>query len=294
MVIVVDLISYPIKGCAGIPLTESLLTPAGLAYDRSFMVVSEDGVFRSQRREPLLAVVRPEISADGERLTLTAPGMTPLPIAVDSHSAPRAVEMFDKPYRGIDQGPDAAAWFSELLGAPSRLVRVPRDHGRVTDGWIPGTAGYADSGALLMLSRASLDELGRRLRAAGSPSLPMDRFRPNVVVDTRSAEAASAAGAAEAADLADLTEPHWEDRARRVRAGNAELGYLKLAVRCAVTMVDQTRGVKAGPEPLRTLAHYRRTTAGGIVFGTKFSVVRPGKLAVGDEVTVTEWGASEA
>ncbi|WFB09342.1 MOSC N-terminal beta barrel domain-containing protein [Streptomyces sp. LX-29] len=282
MVKVVDLISYPIKGCAGIPLTESLLTPAGLAYDRSFMVVSEDGVFRSQRREPLLAVVRPEISADGERLTLNAPGMTPLRIAVDSHSAPRAVEMFDKPYRGIDQGPDAAAWFSELLGAPSRLVRVPRDHGRVTDGWIPGTAGYADSGALLVLSRASMDELDRRLRAAGSPSLPMDRFRPNVVVDTRSA------------DPVELAEPHWEDRARRVLAGNAELGYLKLAVRCAVTMVDQTRGVKAGPEPLRTLAHYRRTAAGGIVFGTKFSVVRPGKLAVGDEVTVTEWGASEA
>ncbi|MFB4316079.1 hypothetical protein [Actinomadura sp. 21ATH] len=59
------------------------------------------------------------------------------------------------------------------------------------------------------------------------------------------------------------------------------------AARGAVTMVDRRRGAKAGPEPLRTLAAYRRADGGGVAFGAEFSVVRPGALAVGDGFRVT-------
>lgn len=83
---------------------------------------------------------------------------------------------------------------------------------------------------------------------------------------------------------------HAEDRARRITIGVAELGYAKLAVRCAVTLVEQEVGARRGPDPLRTLAGYRRAASGGVVFGAKFSVLRPGKLSVGDEVFVQEWG----
>jgi uncharacterized protein len=102
----------------------------------------------------------------------------------------------------------------------------------------------------------------------------MSRFRPNIVID-------------------GWRKPHLEDRARHVRAGNAELGYAKLAIRCAVTLVDQDGGVKAGPEPIRTLATYRRAPGGGVAFGAKFSVLRTGKLTVGDEVTVLSWAEPE-
>lgn len=74
---VVELSYYPVKGCAGTSVREALLTPAGLAHDRSFMVVSEESVYRTQRRDPLLAVVRPLITPDGGHLTLTAPGAEP-------------------------------------------------------------------------------------------------------------------------------------------------------------------------------------------------------------------------
>ncbi|MGP3927082.1 MOSC domain-containing protein [Streptomyces sp. 8N616] len=278
MAVVVELISYPVKGCAGTSMTESLLTEAGLAYDRSFMVVGANGVFRSQRRDPRLAVIRAAVSAGGERLTLRAPGADVLRVDVDLTSARRDVELFGTPYKGIDQGGAAAEWLSEVLGAPSRLVRVPPEHDRVTDGWTPGTSGYADSSPVHVISRATLDGLNQRLaqadgRADRSP-LPMTRFRPNIVID-------------------GWDEPHMEDRARRISIGNAELGYAKLAIRCAVTLVDQQTGAKAGPEPLRTLATYRRAAEGGVAFGTKFSVLRPGKLAVGDEVSVSSWSDSE-
>lgn len=144
----------------------------------------------------------------------------------------------------------------------------------MTDGWTPGTSGYADSSPVHVLSRSSLEALNRRIEAGGGRRLRMARFRPNIVID-------------------GWDEPHREDRIRRMSVGNAELGYAKPAIRCAVTMVDQRSGARTGPEPLRMLAAYRRTAEGGVAFGSKFSVLRSGKLAVGDDVTVTAWGNSQ-
>jgi uncharacterized protein len=271
---IVELNYYPVKGCAGTLVGDAVLTPAGLVHDRSFMVVNEDGVFRSQRQVPRMALIRPELSAGGERLTLRAAGVDVLHTDVDLTPARCDVELHGVPYQGIDQGDAVAGWLSEVLSAPSRLVRVPPEHGRVTTGQTPGTAGYADSQPLLVTSLVSLDLLNERIAQRGGEALPMNRFRPNVVVG-------------------GWDEPHIEDRARRISIGDAELGYAKLAGRCVVTTVDQESGTKVGPEPLRTLNDYRRTAAGGVAFGVKLAVVRPGKLSVGDEVIVSSWGEPE-
>ncbi|MEV7600795.1 MOSC N-terminal beta barrel domain-containing protein [Kitasatospora sp. NPDC089797] len=297
MATVTELRYYPVKGCAGVRVEQAELTRAGLAHDRVFMVVDEEGGFRSQRRDPLLATVRPTVAEGGGRLRLAAPGVEPVALAVDTEGPRREVRLFGTPYRAVDQGEEAAAWFSQVLGSPSRLVRVPPEHDRVADGLTPGTSGFADSSAVHLLSRATLDDFHARAAGAGAP-LPVERFRPNLVVD-------------------GWSEPHTEDLLRRFTVGGAgadaeppagpgadldrepgaepgaELGYTKLAIRCSVTLVDQTTGAKAGPEPLRTLARYRRATAGGVAFGSKFSVLRPGTLRVGDALTVSAWGPSE-
>ncbi|MCX4601904.1 MOSC N-terminal beta barrel domain-containing protein [Streptomyces anulatus] len=290
MATVVDLFTYPVKGCAGTPLDSTHLTPAGLAHDRSFMVVSTDGVYRTQRRDPRLALVRPTISADGGRLSLASAdpgsdGSGRVHVAVTTSAPRRDVDLFGATFQGIDQGEEAAAWLSDFLGVPSRLVRVPPEHDRKTDGLTPGTSGYADSSAVHLLSRASLTHLHARMAGRGAPPLAMDRFRPNIVIDRQPEER-------HGEDWASA--PHAEDRIRRMAIGAVGLGYAKLAVRCAVTLVDQEAGARGGPEPLRTLADYRRAPGGGVVFGAKFSVVRPGKLSVGDEVAVEEWGEAEA
>ncbi|MFD7325440.1 MOSC domain-containing protein [Streptomyces sp. NPDC059875] len=284
---VMDLICYPVKGCAGTSMSDALLTPAGLAHDRSFMVISEDGVYRTQRRHPRLALIRPAVSTDGTRLTLDSADDTDrygtVRLDVATSGPRRDVDLFGAAFKGIDQGDDAAAWFSEFLATPSRLVRVPPEHDRVADGLTPGRSGYADSSAVHMLSRASLTLLNRRMAERGAPPLSMNRFRPNIVVDSRHGH--------DSDDWAAV--PHAEDRARRITIGGAELGFAKLAVRCAVTLVEQEAGARRGPEPLRTLASYRRASSGGVVFGAKFSVVQPGKLSVGDEVVVQDWGKAE-
>ncbi|WP_079408476.1 MOSC domain-containing protein [Streptomyces sp. 3211] len=269
-----QLLCYPVKGCSGVAMQEAELTLAGLKNDRIFMVVDEEGVYRTQRRDPLLARIIPSIELGGQRLTLQFPGAGDVDVDVRTSGPQCEVNLFGAPFRGIDQGNAVAGWLTEILGAPRRLVRVPQDHKRVTDGRIPGTSGFADSSAIHLLSQTTLDSLNARITDRGKAPAPTDRFRPNIVVG-------------------GWADPHTEDRAHRIVIGDAELGYAKLAIRCAVTMVDQQSGTRDGPEPLRSLADYRRAPGGGVALGTKMAVLRPGKLSVGDDVSVRLWGEPE-
>ncbi|EWC64272.1 Flavodoxin reductases (ferredoxin-NADPH reductases) family 1 [Actinokineospora spheciospongiae] len=255
---VAGLNTFPVKGCAPVPLTRARVGAAGLEHDRAWMVTDPDGTFRSQRRDPRLALVHPRVADDV--LILSAPDAPVIEVEVDDHAPARPVTLFGEPFRGIDQGDPAADWLTRVLGRPSRLVRVPPDHDRAPTGLTPGTSGYADSSAVHLLGLASHAELNRRL----TTPVPLDRFRANVLV----------AGG----------PPHAEDDLRAITVGGVALGYTKPAIRCAVTTVDQATAARTGPEPLRTLATYRRTPE-GVAFGVKFAVTTPGWIEVGDEVT---------
>jgi uncharacterized protein len=273
MGVVSALIYYPVKGCAGVPVTEAQLGPTGIRHDRTFMLVDPDGVFRSQRTTPAMAVLRPTISLDGDRLLLTAPDADDAEFDVLYDGERRPVSLFNKWFGvGVDQGDIAAKWFSTVLDQPCRLVRVTPEHDR--DGWgeHPGKVGFADAHAALVTVESSLVDLNRRITERGAQPIPMNRFRPNIVVS-------------------GWPDPYTEDRVRLLRVGTVELGYAVRAVRCAVPTVDQATGRRAGVEPTRTLADYRREPefGGGVSFGMKAAVLTPGRIAIGDPLTVTRW-----
>ncbi|HEU5471063.1 MAG TPA: MOSC N-terminal beta barrel domain-containing protein [Actinophytocola sp.] len=255
MAVVSGLVCYPIKGCAGVVLERSEVTPAGLTHDRTFAVVDRSGASLWQGAVPRMATVRGRVLGAG--IVLSAPGADDLEVDAAAGGRTLAVEVEKWPGRGIDQGDAAAEWLSELLDVAVRLVREP-----------PGARTGADPTALLITSRSSLDGLNTRILARGAPPVPMNRFRPNMIVT-------------------GWAEAHTEDRVARMTAGTAEFGFGELAIRCAITMVDQLAGVRAGPEPLRTLADYRREPD-GVTFGMKATVHTPGHVAVGDPVTITE------
>ena len=261
---------HPVKGCAALALRTADITAAGITHDRSFMVVDDAGAFRSQRKDPRMARIVPEIDADGTRLLLRYAGSAPVKVDVDPEGRRIDVTLFNRPFVGVDQGDEVAGWLSEVFDAPTRLVRVPDDHHRETSGLTPGTAGFADGHAAVIGSTRSLEQLNEHIVANGAQAVPMARFRPNVVVT-------------------GWAEPHTEDLIRRVRVGTTELGYAKMCTRCAVTTVDQETGDRRGPEPLRALAAYRRVADGGVAFCTKFAVTGPGVVSVGDALDVTEW-----
>ena len=268
MATVSDLLLYPVKGCAGGPLTRARVLPTGVAHDRTFMFVRpSDGVFRSQRSTPKLSVIRPDLAADGEKLTLSAHDVQSLALDVttDGRRLPVSVHgMWDG--EGVDQGDEAAEWASTVAGEPLRLVRIAPDHNRAVDEW-HGTITFTDSTPLHLTSLSSLDDLNARILEKGAEPVPMARFRPNIVIK-------------------GWEQPYTEDDIREFSIGTTRLRWVKPDVRCQVTMVDQPTGERAGPEPLRTLADYRREPDGGVSFGIKATVITPGEIEVGDEITV--------
>ena len=260
---------YPVKGCAGVSVPRLDITPTGPAHDRTFMFVrAEDGLFRSQRSTSRLAVIRPTLVHDGAKLTLSAPTVSDLTLDVLSDGPRREVNVHNVWHGdGVDQGDDAAAWVSELIGEPLRLVRVPPDHERMVDER-HGTITFTDSTPLHLTSLSSLDDLNARILERGADPVPMARFRPNIV-------------------LADVPAPFTEDTYRTLTSGDLRLSWVKPDIRCKVTTVDQETGEPTGPEPLRTLATYRREPEGGVSFGIKLKVDSPGHLSVGDTLTTT-------
>ncbi|WLQ33800.1 MOSC domain-containing protein [Streptomyces castrisilvae] len=266
-----ELAYYPVKGCAGVRVDTARVTGTGLEHDRTFMVVdAAEGTFRSQRAHPAMAVLRAEVLDSGTVLALFTEGVGALRTDIVPDGPRREVSMFGKDLGpAVDQGDEAAQWFSDALGLPSRLVRVVPGFDR--DGWgdTPGKLNFADAHAVLVTSTASLAGLNERITARGAAPVPMDRFRPNIV-------------------LTGDDTPHFEDGAARMTLGTVELAHSVKALRCNVTLVDQLTGRGAGPEPLRTLATYRREPEYGnkVSFGAKNAVVREGVVRVGDRVSI--------
>ncbi|TDC97059.1 MOSC N-terminal beta barrel domain-containing protein [Actinomadura sp. 7K507] len=253
----IELNSYPLKSGGGTQLPSAELTARGLPFDREFMLATPEGRFLSQRDLAQMALLRP--SYDGEILTVNAPGVPALVHKADGDGEVRDVVVHRTECRGVDQGDEAAAWFSSLLDQDCRLVRFTGHRSTSRGG---GELMFADGYPLLLISAESLADLNARL----DEPLPMDRFRPSLVVEGLGA--------------------FGEDSARLLRIGEAVIETVKPCSRCVITTTDQ-RTAERGREPLRTLATYR-TRDRGIQFGQNCVPRTLGTLRPGDPVEVLE------
>jgi len=265
---------YPVKSCKGIVLERSAVDLRGLRSDRRWMIVDERGVFITQRTAPRLALVA--VAVDADTLVMQAPQARELRVpATPAPGAPRRrVQVWRDTVDAVDCGPDAARWVSDWLGQPATLVYMPDDVRRPVK---PAYAlpsdivGFADGFPLLIASTSSLADLNARIAAAspgGARPLAMDRFRPNIVVS----------------ECAPWAEDTW----KRVVIGNLPVRVAKACERCVVTTTDQETAARS-PEPLRTLAKFRRRD-NDVLFAQNGVPDGPGWIAVGDAVTVVEAG----
>lgn len=270
---------YPVKSCAGIALQEATLGRAGIESngvgDREWMVVEVgSGQFLTQREDPRMALITPAIGRDS--LVLRAPGMPALGIALREFSLRSAtldVLVWNHACRAFDEGDAAAGWFSAYLGRKLRLARFDPAHKRLSNReWTQNAEAhnrFSDGFPILMVSQASLSDLNERLLEAGRDALPMNRFRPNIV-------------------LGD-SGPFDEDRLLSLSGVDFSRKPVKPCPRCPIPSIDQATGHR-GPDPLDILAQYRDDPRLGVVFGQN-TIVASGfgaRLAVGQSLD-EEW-----
>jgi hypothetical protein len=258
---------YPVKGLKGIALEEAAATERGLEQDRRWMLVGPAGEMLTQREYPKMATVWTQIGPDA--LTLSAPDMPEVDVPVVAPPGPTVrAEVWGNPVEAVPASSAADAWLSEYLGLACRLLYMPESSRRVSPTRFTGNderlVGFADAFAYLLTGEASLGDLNARLLAKGHPALPMNRFRPNLVVSGAEAWA----------------EDGWSE----IRIGDAVLKSAKPCGRCQVTTTDQATGEVKGPEPLATLASFRESKEFGVMFGMNLVTVKPGRVRVGDAV----------
>lgn len=242
---IAGLFIYPIKGCGGIALESARLTERGLQHDRRWMIVDPGGRFRTQRELPKLATIR--LRPVGDEFGLRIGDAPEFRLAAGGGGDPVPVRVWRDPVQAAAVDPAIDRALTAWLGAPMRLVHFPDEVVRPCDPEFapPGShTGFADGFPLLVTSAGSLAELNDELRAVEAGPVPMDRFRPNVV-------------------LAEVPAGAEDRHAALELAEGSRLDFVKACDRCIVTTIDQASGIRTGDEPLTTLKRFRRNPRTG-------------------------------
>lgn len=261
---VTGLFIYPVKGLKGIAKDRAVLTPTGFEYDRHWMVVMPNGRMVTQRQIPEMALLTPSI-VDGRLIIKAADGDL---IDIPLREVPEQrvdVSVWNDNFEALDEGQRISDWLTRVLQFkhPLRLVRMAKDVIRPQSE--PALLGpetstqFADAAPFLVTNESSLDDLNNQLVLKGASPVPMNRFRPNIVI--------SGLEAYSEYQTKQLSESN--DRYRLQLCFPCE--------RCIVTTTNQETAEvdRAGQQPLATLREMN-TAPGheGAYFGQNAKLVQ--------------------
>jgi uncharacterized protein len=215
---------YPVKSLRGCAVDSAEVDALGLVGDRRFLLIDGAGRFLTQRTLPRMALIATALA--GGRLTLSADGAGDVKIstAPDDRAPLRPITIWKS--EGLlaeDCGDEPSRWLSDFLRVGCRLVRIGGAFRRPI--LKPGVAlpgdllHFGDGAPFLAIGEASLADLNDRLAARGEMPVPMDRFRPNLVVSG--------------------SPPFAEDGWPRFRIGAIAFRAAGACKRCILTTVDQ-------------------------------------------------------
>ncbi|MGH3472017.1 MAG: MOSC domain-containing protein [Nocardioidaceae bacterium] len=264
---------YPVKSLRGVDAETAVVEPWGLQHDRRWMVVDGSGTTVTARENHRMLMIA--ATWHGDSLALSAQGHATLRVAEPVDTERVAVDL-SRVGHAIAATDEADTWMSTVLGQPVRLVYLddPRrrtlspEHG----GHPSDRLSLADAGPVHLTTTASLEQLNRwLLEVAGDRGEPrpdpltMIRFRPNVVID-------------------GCDEAFVEDGWKELRIGAVDFRFGEHCDRCVLPTINPETG-RGGKEPTRTLAVHRQWDH-QVYFGIRLIPVSPGRLHVGDAVTV--------
>jgi uncharacterized protein len=278
--IVSKLCVYPLKSGQGIELQQAQVQTKGFIGDREMMLVAGNGKFITQRQFPQLAKI--QVSNVGQSITLQVAdhSFPSLTFMATLYGALIEVEIWGDLLLAIDQGNEVAQWFQQFLNLPvgktCRLVRQSAEHIRLLEKKYPSDEdqplSLADNYPVMLTATASLIELNQRImeiHQQRGQAIPMNRFRPNVVIET--------------------TEPFIEDGWKLIQVGDIQFRLAKPCSRCIITTIDQGNGDKNSlKEPLNTLGTFRQLSEQGVMFGVNMIPQNEGMIQVGDRLEILE------
>lgn len=258
---------YPIKSLGGISLDQSLIEESGLQFDRRWMLVDEKNNFFTQREFPQMATFNLEVKSSALKVSFKNDTLV-IPFHRES-SQPANVKVWSSSVKAEIYSDEINQWFSEKFGISCRLAAMTEKSERKVSPFtavrkFQDTVSFADACPFLVIGKNSLNELNAKM----GKELPMNRFRPNFVIDGG--------------------EPFAEDSWKKIKIGNTIFHIVKACARCVMTTIDQETGEKDDAEPLKTLADFRKKN-GKVYFGQYLIAEKAGEtIRTGDKLEVLE------
>jgi uncharacterized protein len=263
---------YPMKSARGIALEEAEIAATGIPGDRRMMVVDPSGHFITQRELQALARLEVQPQDAGARIAMDGQGEI-------SVARPPADQRMDvavwKSIVNAAVADDATnATLSGWLGREVRLVFFDERAKRTASiEWAgEGTpVTFADGYQVLITTTASLAALNADMRTHGEEGIGMERFRPNIVIDTDEAWA--------------------EDQWASIEISGIRFDLVKPCARCIMTTQDQTSGSRDAPSPMPAMGRIRMSAdrrVPGPLFGWNAVPRGTGRIRIGDMMTVVE------
>ena len=255
---------HPVKSMRGTAVSQSLVRPAGLAWDRLFMITDTEGTFITARRFPEMVLFTPLILAEG--LFLQAKDGSQAMVRFDEFSSGgETTEVWGSRFDAYIAPDNINRWLSAFFPHPVQLRWIGENPARRVKRAPDVPLGFADGYPFLLMNERSFHDLQNRCPAG----LRIEQFRPNLVVS----------GA-----------PAWdEDTWSVIRVGEVTFDVAKPCSRCVLTTVSTERGVAhpAG-EPMKTLKTFRQAAdkSGDIDFGLNLIARNSGVVRCGDDVAV--------
>ena len=261
---------YPLKSGRRIALTEAEIGPAGIPDDRVMMVTGPDGMFITQRELPALARLR--VTPQASSVEIGMDGAESITVDRPDPARRMDVVVWKSPVSAAVAGEEANRTLSGWLGRDVRLVFFDNQSRRTASSDWAGEdtpVTFADGYQVLITTTASLAAINADMRAHGEGEIGMERFRPNIVVETDEAWA----------------EDGWDT----VEIAGITFDLVKPCARCIMTTQDQQTGSREVPSPMAAMGRIRMSAGRrvpGPLFGWNAVPRQTGRIRLGEEVRV--------
>ena len=259
-----EIIIYPIKSLGGVNVQESFCEEKGLQYGRRMMLINGDGRFLTQRQIPQMALIGVTQEEDGFTFYQKDKPNEKLFIHYNSelHSE-QQVSVWEHEFTAKKMDNSYSEWFSEVLKSEVSLVKMDHDSLReksLSKAPTKTAMSMADGYPYLIISEETLADLNKRLVVP----VPMDRFRPNIVLTDSVADG--------------------EENVDQFQINQLKFRMIKPCARCIMTTIDQKTAKKL-VEPLKTLSTYKKK-GNKIYFGMNAVNLEPGFIKIGDKLSI--------
>jgi len=264
-----DIYIYPVKSLAGIKVSKWQVNDKGLLHDRKWMLIDSHNQFLSQRRIAKMALIKTQITDNSLVLSTSTSGSISLPLYPDN-GEDVSVTIWKDQCTAKTTNKTADQWLSDFLDLECKLVYQSDDEIRTVDqdyALASDKVNFSDGFPFLITSKASLESLNQVMEQ----SLPMLRFRPNLVISH--------------------CDSYAEDSWREITINNIPFRLPKPCSRCAVPTID-LQTAQSNKEPLKTLNRLRKKD-NRVYFGQNAIHNNEGTLIINSKVIINQTGPKQ-